>query len=920
MDFQTFRLIKIIFFNVPAILFTYKIFSTYYSTSSHSPLLKKAWAINVFLTAYDFSWAGLVGYKTCYQTCFPEEVPPPIYLFLARLVLFIWPLVIFLYVYMYEQLLTPRWKPQKHHYIFGAITLGLLGYFGYCLFIRTPLSPDPWFTLDSFCNSLARSFKMITIGTTCIVENNRLSNDPKISLITKQQAKLVGGWLFIPSIITQPLWILIDYNLTPQNSFTFEAFVFSVALIVIGGSFYARFMLFFRLRLFNVSSAVHEIFPRSFSRPLSEVTAQIRQATTLQEVCIRTKTFFERAFGIKDADVTLYIRPTGHERNLSAAQAVRILPQVEAVLGAAGTPLCEKIKEKRVVLHAEVAYDESLGLDPDAQELCTFMEQIKAEVFLPIYGKKACVGYIIINRNPRSGKLVTDNEVDSMLTYVDHISHVIEQMQQMDPAVLEKESLEHKHHALLLFQEQEHYREGMRTIVKTQASEATSMIFMKERCLYVANDEGAELLGIPPGTYIIDNAYAQPIKQLINNFKRYGRQNAILLKDLQGNPLHCSVMRDTKKKNAVVIISRPTVSTLFKFPPFTTTRNCDDWAYAVFLQTTASGQLIEKFIPATEGILFDFKIKLLQALFSRRPLFLKGADEDVEQLAILAQQIYARATFKKITPEQPEQNDQEIAIQLFGKAPLKEGGAILRGYLATLSATGTLLLEHIERLSPKTQDSLAKFFTTGYYTSCYAKQLMTSDISIICSSHEDLNDLVDKNAFSAALYDELTKNSLEVPSLHQLSRDQLHDLVSDISTQILGESSTTHDMQLPAEIIEEIIDKRLPSTLCKLHQLVEKRLDITQHKKVPVTTVLLPKGYDDKNALIAEAQRLGKKALKNKEFLRILFKVFPSYLQIAQILEVNRSSVFRAYKRYHLGTFAPGYEPKPKQTQAQPES
>ncbi len=484
-------------------------------------------------------------------------------------------------------------------------------------------------------------------------------------------------------------------------------------------------------------------------QPFSQVIEQIRQATSLQELWVLTKEYFEKTFGFPNGSVTLYIRATNHERNLDAAKAVRTVGDVEA-LYKAGSPFCEKIKQKRILLYAEAQYYDVYNLDPDAQEIRAFMERINAEVFLPIYGEKRLVGYIIVERNAGMNKLVTDPEVEGMLAYVGLISHVIEHKQHMDPDVFEKEVLTYKYQTIQLFQERQHYHEGMRSIVETQASEAVGLIFMKEKCLQIANAEGAKLLGLPEGTRLIENAYEKPLKHLIDTFKKYEKEESIKLKDAQGNPLRFSVMRDTKQTNAVVIATRPTVSSLFNFPSFTAMRNGADWVYAIFLQTTASGRLVERFIPATRGILFNFKIRFLRATLSCRPLFLQGADEDIYRLVEIYQYICARALLHTITLEKPE-HDCAVAAEIFGDFT-SQNQEDNHGALARLSSSGILFIEHVEQLSLETQERLAQFFTTGFYTSFYSKQLTSSDARIVCSSRVDLKELVEQKKLDLFRY------------------------------------------------------------------------------------------------------------------------------------------------------------------------
>ncbi len=892
-------LIKESVFIAAEIFLTYKMVY-FFREASRSSLFKKIWFWYFILIIHDFCWFGLVAYKASYRL-WVSDTPQPAYLFLAQLVFLVWPLVIFLQVHCYERLLDAHWKPQMRHYILGTFTLGLVGYFGYCFFIRESISTTPWRYYDPFCNLLARSFIMVLKSTTLIWGIQKILIAPSVPTIVRQQAKLIFGLIFLPAILTQPVWILQKYGVLPQNDIAFECFTFFITIYVMGSAYYAAFKLF-SLRLFNACSAVQEFFPKSFSSNLSAITHQIRQSTSLQDLSFHTKTFFDKAFGIDGSSVTLYIRPTNHERNLEAARAVKTLEVVEEMYSdksGAGNSLSAQIQQRRFVLRAEVEYDELYNDDKDAQALRAFMEEINAEAFLPIYGEENLVGYIVIAHTIKSDKLITANEVDSMLTYVDHISHVIEQKQQMSPKILEKESAAHAHDALQYLRERELCFEGMRTMMRAETTEAASMIFMKERCLRVASAEGAKLLGLPEKTNIItSNTFVQPIKQLMCDFKRFKKERSIVLHDPCGNPLRLSVMRDTKQSNAVVLATRPAVSELFNFPSFPSMRDCSNWGYAVFLLTTASGKAIQNFIPATYGVLFDFKIKLLQAILRRRPILLQGAEDDIQSLIQIIHEICAHAQYQKISPKEPEQQ-QEIYAQIFGAPALTEGQGVT-GALADLGASGTLFIEDVDLLSLATQETLAEFMSTGFYTVHVPnKRLNSSNALIICSSQVDLKELVELKGFSAELYNELTKNYLVIPALTSLAEDQLTDLIKSIFRQAGAEENSTG----------EITTGKLPASLCKLRQRVQEYLKSKQPDKKIVAIPLVD--LTNPNSMLEHARRLGKAALKDKQLMSALYDHFKSCAQIAEHLEVDRATVFRWCKKHQIGEYAPGALQKP---------
>lgn len=887
MSFYITVFFKQLIFLIYEIILTYKTIAVY-KFARCSFLFKRIWYINALLIVHDFAWYGLGIYRSLYRE-FVSDVPQPTYLWVARFIMFLWPLVSFFQVYINECLLYAQWKPQKRHYVFGAATLGVLAYFGYCLFIQE--ASDTWLVLDPFGNSLARSLIMIMKSVVVCIAIKRLLVDETIPLITKKQTKLVCT-MFVPGVLIQPLWMAQTYGLTPQNSVTFEIITFIISFVVISYSYQGAFALM-RLRMFNAYEHVQELFPRNLSSYLVQAGQDINDATKLEELGKITQAYFETVYGFHHKDVMLYIRATHHERNTQAAQAVRTLDAVEAVFA---TDMCaelrEKIKHKRCVIRSAVEYDERLQLDAQAPELRSFMEKISAEVFIPIYRKTTLVGYIVVERTKHTDKVASAHELENMLVYAQHLSYAIADLQKGDIALVEKECFAHQQQVLKCQEDLKNCYESIRELLKAQTSEVVSMIFYKQRGLRVASTDGAKLLGLPEGTSIVKGDYEQPILQMMHEFKKYKKERSIILKDAQRNPLRLSVVQDSKKEDAVVLVSRPAISDLIALPSFVDLAHGTDWVSLIFLRLTTTGKALEKCIPATQGPLFDFKIKFLEALTSRRPILLLGEQDDVQRLAALAHHSASRTVFHEFSLKQSEQ-DREFAIQLFGTPGF--GSEPVEGVLSTVHASGTILIEHVERLSLETQALLADFFTTGLYASFFSKQRMSSNATVICSSQVDLKQLVEQEKFSAALFEELSHTVVEVPCLATLPKEQLEELIHNLSQQMLGESPDGVTQTLSEESVEQLL-AQLPKSICALRQQVQALVEAQFPQQLP----LVETGLDDVDALVSQARLQGRALLKNKKLFSALVAALKSYVRVAEILDVDRTTVYRTCKKYGI--------------------
>jgi DNA-binding protein Fis len=90
-----------------------------------------------------------------------------------------------------------------------------------------------------------------------------------------------------------------------------------------------------------------------------------------------------------------------------------------------------------------------------------------------------------------------------------------------------------------------------------------------------------------------------------------------------------------------------------------------------------------------------------------------------------------------------------------------------------------------------------------------------------------------------------------------------------------------------------------PASIAHLKHLVQDRLDHKSHDALD--TAFEDKDIQDiNNPIIMHAGRLGKNALRDKQVMLELWKLFKNQNKIAAFLGVNRSSVNRRCKEYQL--------------------
>jgi DNA-binding NtrC family response regulator len=212
---------------------------------------------------------------------------------------------------------------------------------------------------------------------------------------------------------------------------------------------------------------------------------------------------------------------------------------------------------------------------------------------------------------------------------------------------------------------------------------------------------------------------------------------------------------------------------------------------------------------------------------------------------------------------------------------------------------GTLFIENIHFLDYETQEYLAEFIKYGFYRTFRSNQKIAANVRIICSSHQDLYALVQENKFSAALFNELKRTTIVMPSLVTLPEEELKNLVDGYSEQALHTDSLRH-LHTLSEHDKNKFNMVRPTSLYdlkhKVHTMLTHKSKKTDHHDERSSNTI----YQTSDPDLIQAARLGKQALKDKNTMILLWKKLKNQNKIAHFLGVNRSSVNRRCKEYNL--------------------
>lgn len=733
-------------------------------------------------------------------------------------------------------------------------------------------------------------FIIILLSTHSVLKKLRANSLPRI--LKKQLSLLIpyiiAPWLFFDTI--QILCWFFGYTQQVINPIT----CISTILLTYAIYYCARKMV--GLRFLNLKDHVESIKKNPFIDGFKHVLEQLGHATTIKELSHITQTFFKDTFAIPVGRTHLYVRQIKpHKQSMNSYPLSRIESEVETFIAASNSELLDQLQHTKILIHDELAFSDFYQTTAHTQALLTFLDRINADIFLPIYEKNAIIGYIIIERFARIDRFYTNVERDEMLVLTNYLSNLINLIENKNFESLMQQEKEIKEELYSKHQEINQYKESIRSFLRNSEQKSIAIVFYKNRRFVCANQTAKELILVNLNTQD-GHSLTKAFKQIARDVEQYKTAQIVFTKDLNGNKLILSGVPSIEQNSVIITAYYPEIADIVK-KQIDLLKDPSKWDYLLYLETTKSGQLINQLVPGSGETLLNFKIDLLKTALSNKAALLEINDEDLLPTVEILHHISLREHLHVLQLNE-HNSTVDTAIKLFGINPIfKENNDV--PLLKKLNETGTLFIQNVEYLDPELQNYLAEFLRYGYYRIFKSDTKVPSNVRIICSTNRDLQIMVHHGTFSSALFNELKKAPISMPSLLTLPPEELSELAEGFSEQTMHNNELKNLLELTDREQYKIAIKR-PVSLHELKQKVQQ-LVLQKSKKNNVydETEFNP-SYEVSDPHLVEAARLGKHALRDRKIMTQLWEKFQNQSKLATFLGVNRSSINRRCKEYNL--------------------
>ncbi len=792
-----------------------------------------------------------------------------------------------------ENLIEPVSKINIRQKIFISITFCFSLLFLYSC-VRTTFSLTPS-AIQLIGQSYFPFYAVFILMPVTIYYSLKSLKQKKAPKILKKQFLVLIQFLIVPRLLSD----FIQYY--PFNIFhgyftsCYSIIGISTALLTVALYFCARKIIGFRF--LNFKNHVQEQHRYNFVEGFKDTLEELGKTTSIKELSHITQAFFKEAFNVPGSRISLHIRAASTIDEQSNKMLLSEYEMYAETFLSNTDPALEKcINKVKILIYDEIDFNNFYDPNAPDQTILTFMDSIHADIFLPIYKNHQIIGYIIVERHARLHEFYSKIERDEMLVFASYLGNIINLLQNRNFESLIYQEKELKEELYKKHQEIHQYKESIHSFLKNNKQKEIGILFYKNRHFVFANQAAKEIIKI--NVNINQGApLTKALKALAQQVEEYKAPQSCITKNSEGERIVISGVPNLEKNHVIITAYYPDFSDIIS-NQIDHLKDPSAWDYLLYLETTRPGQLINQLIPGTGQHLLQFKINLLQMALSKKALLLEMAYDDLMPTVELLHHISMRTNLHVLTLQGPSKN-YDIAVKLFGMNQIFGTVSESKPLLEKLDANGTLFIQNIEFMDGETQEHLAEFIKFGFYKMFKSTQKMASAARIICSTNQNLQTLVQEGNFSAALYNELKKATLSMPSLLVLPETELTELTQGLAQQAIKNDDLKAFLDLSQKDKAKILQQK-PASIQELKNRVQTLLVQKSKDNNIEQEIQFDPAFDVSDPDLIQAARLGKHALRDKRIMVMLWNKFKNQNKIAAFLGVNRSSVNRRCREFNL--------------------
>lgn len=238
-----------------------------------------------------------------------------------------------------------------------------------------------------------------------------------------------------------------------------------------------------------------------------------------------------------------------------------------------------------------------------------------------------------------------------------------------------------------------------------------------------------------------------------------------------------------------------------------------------------------------------------------------------------------------------------IEAELFGYEEGAFTGAKKKGKpgLFEVANKGTLFLDEVAELSPKTQANLLRVLQDGKVRRVGGTTSFEVDTRIIAATNKNLLELVQKGSFREDLFYRLNVVPITIPPLRQRKED-----IAPLAAHFVAKFNAKHGLNksFSPEVLQYFCHYDWPGNVRELEHTVERLLLTSSDTEVTLASLAQqnPGGIIDFQFMSLQEYLNS----MERQLLENLYRSLQSTRKVAQILQVDQSTVVRKLQKYGI--------------------
>jgi transcriptional regulator with PAS, ATPase and Fis domain len=221
---------------------------------------------------------------------------------------------------------------------------------------------------------------------------------------------------------------------------------------------------------------------------------------------------------------------------------------------------------------------------------------------------------------------------------------------------------------------------------------------------------------------------------------------------------------------------------------------------------------------------------------------------------------------------------------------------------------GTLFLDEIPSTSPALQVKLLRVLQQEEYTPVGGTKSLTTDVRVIAASNQNLESLVAEGRFRKDLYYRLNVVTIVVPPLRERPED-IPKLIAHFVRRMRADGVAAP--RLSARALDRLIAYSWPGNVRELENTIERLALFSRGRTIAEED--LPEKFRETKPRGEDSLFEGLPSLEEIErryLLHVLSRVGGNRTRAAEILGIDRRTLYRMLERHGVGDSGPGDPPE----------